>query len=65
MMPRVNPRIRRLVDARKAAKEGKRYHAFYRGCHDGRGGPAANPYPPGSEEATCWDNGRKYAEGEP
>ena len=64
MTPRVTQRTRAMIDARKAAKEGKRYHAFYLGCRAGRGGRAANPYPPASEEAACWDNGRKYAEDE-
>jgi len=53
---------RRMIDARRAAREGKRFHAFYRGCSDARAGRGANPYPPGSEEAVCWGNGWTYAE---
>jgi len=54
-----------MIDARRAAREGKRYHAFYCGVRDARLGRAENPFPPGSEEAACWDNGRKYAKGQP
>ena len=53
---------RRMIDARKAAREGRRYHAFYVGCRDARAGRKTNPYPSGSEDALCWANGRKYAE---
>ena len=51
-----------MIDARKAAREGRRYHAFYVGCRDARAGRKTNPYPSGSEDALCWANGRKYAE---
>lgn len=51
-----------MIDARRAPREGKRFRAFYCGCHAARAGRSANPYPPGSEEAACWDNGWKYAE---
>ena len=51
----------RMIDARKAAREGKRFYAFYRGCHDARAGRATNPYPPDSGEAVWWTNGWKYA----
>ena len=54
----------RLIEARKAACEGKRFAAFYRGCKDRRAGKTANPFPPDSEEARCWQAGHKYAEGE-
>ena len=50
-----------MIDARKAAREGKRFYAFYRGCHDARAGRATNPYPPDSGEAVWWTNGWKYA----
>ena len=52
-----------MIDRQKAAREGKRFHAFYQGCHAARAGRTANPYAPGSEEADCWENGRKYEEG--
>ncbi len=52
----------RMIDARKAAREGRRFHAFYRGYHDGRAGKAVCPYSPGSEDAICWENGRRYQE---
>ena len=52
----------RLIEARKAAREGRRFAAFYRGCKDRRAGRTANPYAPGSEEARCWQAGVKYTE---
>jgi hypothetical protein len=55
---------RRLIEARKAAREGKRFAAFYRGCKDRRAGRMVNPYAPGSEEARCWQAGYEYVEGE-
>ncbi|MGC9455228.1 MAG: hypothetical protein ACP5HU_10240 [Phycisphaerae bacterium] len=56
---------RRLIDRSRAAREGRRFHAFYRGCCDARAGRDANPYPAASEEAACWDKGRRYAEDTP
>jgi len=53
---------RRLIDARRAAREGKRFGAFYRGHRDAKAGRTVNPYPPGSEEAACYEGGRRYAE---
>ena len=53
-----------MIDAKQAAREGRRFHAFYRGCRDRREGRTENPYGPGSQEAECWENGRRYAEGE-
>ena len=55
---------RRLIEARQAAREGKRFAAFYRGCKDRRAGKTANSYPPGTVEAQCWQAGHEYAEGE-
>ena len=55
---------RRLIEARQAAREGKRFAAFYRGCKDRRAGRMVNPFAPRSEEAECWQAGQKYAEGE-
>jgi hypothetical protein len=55
---------RRLIEARQAAREGKRFAAFYRGCRDRRAGKTANPCPPGSVEARCWQAGFEYAEEE-
>jgi len=54
-----------MIDARQAAREGKRFFAFYRGVRDARLGRAVNPFPPGSAEALGWANGRKYAEDSP
>jgi len=51
-----------MIDRRQAAKEGKRFSAFYRGARDQRTGQDRNPFPPGSEEAQCWAAGRKYME---
>jgi len=51
-----------MIDARRAFREGRRYHAFYVGYRDARAGRDTNPYPPDSEEAVCWANGQKYAE---
>ncbi len=55
---------RRLIEARQAAREGKRFAAFYRGCKDRRAGKTANPFSSGSVEAECWRAGYQYAEGE-
>ena len=64
-MPRQTNAARgRMIDRQKAAREGKRFHAFYRGCRDTRAG-RSNPFSAGSEEATCWENGRKYEEDVP
>ena len=60
----MNLRKRKMIDARKAAREGKRFAAFYHGCRDRRAGKTANPFPPGSVEARCWQAGCAYAEGE-
>ena len=51
-----------MIDRRQAAKEGKRFSAFYRGARDQRTGQDQNPFAPGSEEAQCWEAGRKYME---
>jgi hypothetical protein len=60
----VDARRRRLIEARNAAREGRRFHAFYRGYRDRRQGRSGNPYQPGSQEAACWESGWKHAEGE-
>jgi len=52
-----------MIDAKQIAREGKRYHAFYRGYRARRAGDRRNPYPEGGEESSCWRNGWKYAEG--
>jgi len=54
---------RRLIEARKIAREGKRFAAFYRGCKDSRAGRTVNPFAPGSVEARCWQAGHEYEEG--
>ena len=36
-------------------------HAFYLGFKDARAGRAVNPYAQGTEQARCWEAGRKYA----
>ena len=56
---------RRMIDARRAAREGKRFYAFYRGVRDARLGRAVNPFPSGGDESLDWANGRKYAEDSP
>jgi len=55
---------RRLIERSRAAREGRRVYAFYRGFRDRRAGRTANPYKPGSEEARCWDAGWQYADSE-
>ena len=50
-----------MIDARKAAKEGKRMYAFYQGFKARRRGAGTNPYPKGSEDHRCWDNGWKFS----
>ena len=54
-----------MIDARRAAREGKRFYAFYRGVRDARLGRAVNPFPSGGDEALDWANGRKYVEDSP
>ncbi len=51
-----------MIDAHKAAKEGKRMYAFYQGVKARKAGQGANPFAPGGEEHTCWANGWKYAD---
>ena len=53
---------KRMIDRTQAAREGRRFYAFYRGHRDCRAGRRANPFPPGSEQAQCWDAGWKFAE---
>ena len=53
-----------MIDAREAAKEGRRVHAFYLGYQAHARGDASNPFPAGSERARCWENGWKYAAAE-
>ena len=53
-----------LIEKRQAAREGKRFAAFYRGARACRAGRQGNPYTPGSDEARCWEAGWKYAESE-
>jgi hypothetical protein len=55
-------RKRKMIDARKAAKEGKRMYAFYQGFKARRRGTGTNLFPRGSEDHKCWENGWKYAE---
>jgi hypothetical protein len=50
-----------MIDARKAAREGKRMYAFYQGFKARRRGAGDNPYTKGSEDYLCWANGWKYA----
>lgn len=58
----MDARRKRLIDRKAAAREGRRYYAFYRGVKDWQDRKNVNPFPPGSELAQCWDNGRKYME---
>ncbi|MBI5725047.1 MAG: hypothetical protein HZA50_13885 [Planctomycetes bacterium] len=55
------------MDRSRAAREGRRYAAFYHGFKDCRAGRSSleNPYPPGSKEAAYWEIGWKYAGDEP
>ncbi len=55
-------RRKRVIESRQAAKEGRRFHAFYCGVRDWRAGRRQNRFPPGSEQAQCWANGQKYME---
>lgn len=59
-----NAAKRRLIEAQAAAREGRRFAAFYRGHKDHLAGNSVNPYKPGSIDARGWDAGFKYAEGE-
>lgn len=51
----------KMIDARKAAKEGRRMYAFYKGVKAHGRGDGANPYAKGTEDHACWANGWKYA----
>ena len=55
-------RNRALIQRRQAAREGKRFAAFYRGCRDCRTSKKSNPYAPGSTEAQGWQAGFAYTE---
>ena len=55
---------KRMIDRREAAREGRRWHAFYRGGRARKAGRGTNPHPPGSELARCWDAGWQYADAE-
>ena len=57
-------RVKRMIEKRLAAREGRRFHAFYRGAGDFRAGRLGNPFQSGSEDARCWEAGFKYAESE-
>jgi len=51
-----------MIDAQRAAREGKRFHAFYCGFRDVGLGRTHSPYAPGTDEDSYWKNGRRYAE---
>ena len=53
---------RKIIDRRQAAKEGRRFHAFYLGYHAFRKGQAANPFAERSEDAENWSKGYQYAQ---
>lgn len=55
---------RRMIDRSQVAREGRRFHAFYRGCRDAQAGCPQNPFPPGSEAARLWQSGQEYAQSE-
>ena len=52
---------RRMIKQQQAAKEGRRFHAFYLGYRAFKTGRAVNPFPAGSEQADCWGKGLEYA----
>ena len=60
-------RRKRLIERSRAAKEGRRFHAFYRGVRDADLGRHENPFPAGSEQDRCWQAGQNFAreEGNP
>ena len=60
----MNRQRKRLIERRLAAREGRRFGAFYRGVRDFRANRATNPFPPDTEDARCWQAGWKYAESE-
>ncbi|MFW6061186.1 MAG: hypothetical protein ACOC93_00100 [Planctomycetota bacterium] len=51
-----------MIQRAAAAREGRRFHAFYLGRKARREGQSRNPYAPGSALATCWANGWRYGE---
>lgn len=55
-------RRKRMIEKSKAAKEGRRMHAFYVGFWAARRGGGSNPFPAGSEKATCWQAGWEFAQ---
>ncbi len=58
----MNPLRRRIIEKAKAAREGRRMHAFYRGFQARRGGLVGNPHPPGGELHACWKAGWEFAQ---
>ena len=53
-----------MIRNRLAAREGRRFAAFYHGARASAKGLTQNPYPVGSEEANCWELGRKHTAGQ-
>jgi hypothetical protein len=54
-------RRRHIVNLADIGREGRRYHAFYRGYQARRAGSSPNPHKPGSEVHECWQAGWEYA----
>ncbi len=55
-------RRKRLIQAQQAAREGRRWYAFYQGTRARKQNRPGNPYPSSSEMAANWEAGWKYAE---
>ena len=47
-----------------SAREGRRYRCFYQGYWARRTDRGGNPYPTGSEDHACWQNGWSFADRE-
>ncbi len=60
----MNPRSKRMLDKRRAAREGRRFHAFYLGCQAQRSRSPGNPHKAGTEDHASWQAGWQYAGGE-
>ncbi len=54
-------RQRHMIDTQRAAREGKRHHAFYRGYCAFKMNQPGNPYSADGDLFNCWENGWKFA----
>ena len=60
MTPKFSLR-KRLASLAEVGREGKRFHAFYKGFRARQAGSGENPYEPGTSEHDSWEAGWGYA----